>query len=47
MNDITLTRIDYAIDCEKINFEKRNSLKAKKAGQFHDARTGELEYLGF
>lgn len=47
MNDITLTRTDYAIDCEKINFEKRNSLKAKKAGQFHDARTGELEYLGF
>ena len=47
MNDITLTRTDYAIDCEKINFEKKNLLKAKKAGQFHNARTGELEYLGF
>lgn len=47
VNEITLTRIDYAIDCQKMNFQKPNSLKAKKAGQFHNARTWELEYLWF
>lgn len=47
VNDIVLTRIDYAVDCEKMNFKKPNSLKAKKAGQFHNARTWELEYLWF
>lgn len=47
MNEIILTRIDYAIDCEKMNFKKPNSLKARKAGQFHNARTWELEYIWF
>lgn len=47
MSEITLTRIDYAIDCEKMNFKKPNYLKAKKSWQFTNLRTGELEYLGF
>lgn len=28
-NKITLTRIDYAVDCQKMNFRKTNSLKNK------------------
>ena len=47
MSDITLTRIDYAIDCEKMNFNKKNYLNAKKWWQFHNVRTWELEYLWF
>lgn len=47
MSEIVLTRIDYTVDCEKMNFSKPNTLKAKVWGQFHDLRTGDLEYLGF
>lgn len=47
MSEITLTRVDYAVDCEKMNFQKKNSLNAKKWGQFHNLRTWELEYLWF
>lgn len=47
MSEITLTRIDYAIDCEKMNFGKKNYLNAKKGWQFHNVRTWEIEYIGF
>lgn len=47
LDEICLTRIDYAVDCEKINFSKKNTLNAKKWGQFHNVRTWEIEYVGF
>lgn len=47
MKELTLTRIDYAIDCEKINFKKKNTLNAKKGWSIYSVRTGKIEYIGF
>lgn len=47
LNEVVMTRIDYAIDTQKINFKKKNTLNAKKWGQIHSVKTWEIEYLGF
>lgn len=47
LNSICLTRIDYAVDCKKINFKKKNTLNARKGGQIHNVKTWEIEYVGF
>ena len=47
LREVFLTRIDYAVDCKKINFKKKNTLNARKWGDIKNLKTWEIEYTGF
>lgn len=43
--DLTVTRIDYTVDCAKYNFRKQNSLKTKKWGIIKNKNNIETMYF--
>lgn len=45
LNNIIITRTDYAVDCQKMNFRKKNRLQCKISWLIE--KNGELEYLTF
>lgn len=44
VNNVILTRLDYAIDTNKLNFKKQNKLNNKNHFEIMNDQTGNLEY---
>ena len=44
--DLTITRIDYTVDCAKMNFRKENSLRNLKGGRIEKKWIVQTKYFG-